>query len=572
MSFRKVLPILAAALVLVLGSVALATPADVIYSESQAEPVAPGITYEKTWEFTPAGWLKLHVLRADLSRSDVRADLLLPGAGLAASERLTQMAQRAGAVAAINGDFFFGRGFGTPIGPVVRDGELISSPSGRHDLAAFGLRRDGSALLERWNFQGSVTAPDGSTFTVAGFNKPGESYRELYAYDSGWGPQTPAGVTQGGLAAVVSGGRVTAVVPADDGVAIPAGATVLVGAGPAAEFITAHLPVGSAVELHLGTTPSWQDLAWALGGGSVLVQDGRIVPFTHEVKGTSPRSAVALSRDGRELLLVAVDGRQEESRGLTQTEWAALLLKLGAYQALNLDGGGSTTVLARLPGEAGAGLVNSPSGGGERPVGDGIGLFTSAPATALAGLTLKAADTRVVPKGHRTITVKGFDANYNPAPVDPAQLKWRVEPASLGTVKNGVFTAARSGRGKIVATLGAADGELPIQVIGPAYRLEVVPSQLALAPGQEAALAVYAGDAQGFRALLDPGDVTWQVLGKVGTAAVGKFTAASEPGSGALEARFGGLSARLLVSVGESEKPLLYFELLQGLSFAGYPQ
>lgn len=573
MSLRKVFPLLAAVLTLVaVAASALAAPGTVIYQENRVEPVAPGITYEQSWEFTPAGWLKLHVLRADLSRSDVRADLMLPSAGLAAGERLSQMAQRAGAVAAINGDFFFGRGFGTPIGPVVKAGELLSSPSGRQDLAAFGLRRDGSALLAHWSFQGSVVAPDGTSFSVAGFNKPGESYRELYAYDGRWGPTTPAGVTQDGLAAVVSGGRVTQLLPANGGVAIPAGATVLVGAGPAAEFLSVHLPVGSPVELHLSTTPSWQDLAWALGGGSVLVQDGRIVPFTHEVKGTSPRSAVALSRDGRELLLVAVDGRQEESRGLTQAEFAALLLKLGAYQALNLDGGGSTTVLARLPGEAAAGLVNRPSDGVERPVGDGIGLFTAAPQGELAGLTLKAADTRVVLQGRRSLTVKGFDANYNPVPVDMAELKWQVEPAGLGTVKDGVFTAARSGRGKIVARLGVASGELPIQVIGPAYRLEVAPAQLTLVPGQAAPLTVYARDGQGFRALLDPADVTWRVLGEVGTVAGGRLTAAGTPASGALEARFANLSARTLVSVGASEKPLLYFELLQGISFAGYPQ
>ncbi|MDK2856841.1 MAG: hypothetical protein PWQ41_485 [Bacillota bacterium] len=548
-----------------------AAASDVIFSEKKVEPVAPGITYESIWEFTPAGWLRIHLIRADLTRSYVQADLLLSAGGLATGEHLSQMAQRTGAVAAINGDFFFGRGFGTPIGPVVKDGELLSSPSGRRDLASFGLRRDGTSFLGYWTFQGSVVAGDGSSFPLAGYNKPGESYQKLYAYDSHWGKTTPSGITQGSLAAVVSGGQVVSLGPADGGVPIPAGSTILVGAGPAAEFLRTHLPVGSRVEIKMSTTPAWQDLAWALGGGTVLVENGRIVPFTHEVKGTSPRSAVAVTRDGRELLLVAVDGRQEESRGLTQAEWAGLLLKLGAYQALNLDGGGSTTVLARLPGETHAGLVNRPSEGSERSVGNGIGLFSSAPRGDLAGLVLAADDTNVPLKGRRTITVKGFDAAYNPVPVDNSKVRWSVEPASLGTIKDGVFLARASGQGKIKARLGPASGELSIRVIGPPYRLEPAPGQLALAPGQEATLKVYARDAQGFRALLDPADVSWRVLGEVGTFAGGKFKGAAKAASGALEARFGGLAARVLVSVGENEKPLLYFELLRGLSFAAYP-
>lgn len=558
-------------LLLTSGFAAGASPSDVIFQESKKEPVAPGITYEQIWQFTAAGWLKLHILRADLTRADVRADLLLPGGGLATGEPLSRMAERAGAVAAINGDFFFGRGFVAPLGPVVRDGRLISSPSLRSDLAAFGLRQDGGAVLDYWTFQGTVLAADGASFRLAGWNKPGETYRELYAYDEDWGRTTPAGVTRDGLAAVITGGRVTSLLPANGGVAIPRGATVLVGAGPAAEFLANHLPVGSQVTVTTTTTPARQDLAWALGGGSVLVRDGRVVPFTHEVKGTAARSAVGVTRDGRELLLVAVDGRQEESRGLTQVEWAGLLLELGAYQALNLDGGGSSTVLARLPGLTRAELVNVPSDGKERSLGNGIGLFSSAPQGELAGLVVTAADNRIVARGKRTLTVKGYDVNYHPVAIDLNKVKWTVEPASLGSVRAGVFTARTSGRGKIIARLGRAKGELPIQVTGPAIRLELTPQQVALPPGGETEISVYARDAQGYRALLEPGDVRWRVLGDVGSVAAGKFTARAEPGTGALEARFGTLSARTLVSVGEEEKTLLYFELLQGLSFASQP-
>lgn len=569
---RKWLSFLLLFMIFLVGTIpAEASTGEVIYYQSESTPVAPGISYEKIWQFTPAGWLKVHILRADLSARDVHADLLLSSGGLAKGETLSSMARNAGAVAGINADFFFGRGFGTPLGPVVREGELLTSPSARSDLMGFGLRQDGSAVLGRFSFAGQVVAADGSCSPLAAWNKPGESYREIYAYDKHWGEFTPQVPLPDALAAVVTDGIVTALEPAGNGVAIPAGSTVLVGAGPAAAFLAEHLVPGSAVQVIVSTNPTWQDLLWAVGGGTVLVKDGRIVPFTHEVKGNSPRSAVGLSQDGQELLLVAVDGRQEESRGLTQAEFASLLLDLGVYQALNLDGGGSTAVVARRPGESEAQLVNTPSEGVERSVGNGIGLFSSAPQGELSGLVLSAADTSVVLRGSRKVTVKGFDENFNAVPVNLEDVEWQVEPTGLGTVRDGVFSARRSGEGKIIAQVGRVKGELKITVVGAAERLELNPAKISLAPGESRDITVYARDEQGFKAQLEPEDVSWRVLGPVGEIKAGRLYAGSQPGTGALEARFGSARARALVSIGVGETPLLYFELTDGISFISHP-
>ena len=166
--------------VLTSGSFVWAQGADIIYRESSVEPVAPGVTYETTWQFTPAGWLKLHVIRADITKATVDTDLLLSAKGLNVTERLSEMAAGAGAVAAINGDFFFGRGSGAPLGLVVKDKEMLSTPSPRKDLAVFGLRPDGSAAVGSFSFQGQVTAGDGMSFPLVAWNKPGDSYSELY--------------------------------------------------------------------------------------------------------------------------------------------------------------------------------------------------------------------------------------------------------------------------------------------------------------------------------------------------------------------------------------------------------
>lgn len=570
---NKLLTAVAAALLLVLvsGGIVCAQEAEIIYKESKLEPVAPGITYETIWQFTPAGWLRIHVVRADISKPGVRSDLLLGKNGLNSTERLSEMAADAQAVAALNGDFFYGRGMGAPLGPVVTNGQLLSSPSLRKDLAVFGLGADNGVLVGSLSFQGQVNSFAGPSFPLAGWNKPGDSYRELYGFDSRWGSTTPAAVPEGSLAAVIRNGVVEELVPATGGVTIPLEAEVLIGAEVAAEFQSSYLTPGSRVEIDMSTTPSWEEFVWTLGGGTILIKDGQIVPFTHEVKGNSPRSAVGVSSDGRQLILAAVDGRQEESRGLTQAEWATLLLKLGVYQALNLDGGGSTTLLARLPGETGTAIVNKPSDIKERPVSNGIGIFSGAPKGKLAGLIITAEDKRVAPKATRLLSVKGYDANYNPVSVDINKVNWRVEPAQLGTMKGNVFTARSSGQGKVVATYGSIRAELDVEVIGPVVRLQLTPDKLTLAPDEEAVLTAVACDRLGRKALLVSEDVNWQVLGDIGSIEAGKIKAGSTAETGAVEARWGEVAVRALVTVGTHDIPLLYFEALDGISSAVYP-
>ena len=91
----------------------------------------------------------------------------------------------------------------------------------------------------------------------------------------------------------------------------------------------------------------------------------------------APRTAAGASRDGRRLYLVTVDGRSAKSVGLRTKEVAEMMRKLGVDDALNLDGGGSSTLVAREPGEQHVTVQNVPSDGSQRRVATGIGIFSS---------------------------------------------------------------------------------------------------------------------------------------------------------------------------------------------------
>jgi exopolysaccharide biosynthesis protein len=86
-----------------------------------------------------------------------------------------------------------------------------------------------------------------------------------------------------------------------------------------------------------------------------------------------PRTAIGIDRDTRQLLLLVIDGRQSFSRGYTMVELANLMTTLGAEDALNLDGGGSSTMVA-LDSTGLIGVRNSPSDGVERHVANALSI------------------------------------------------------------------------------------------------------------------------------------------------------------------------------------------------------
>jgi len=148
---------------------------------------------------------------------------------------------------------------------------------------------------------------------------------------------------------------------------------LLVGVGSAADGV-ARLKPGDVVTVTTRFLPDRGELRTLVGGWPRIVRGGVDVAaaadsvegtFPRFAAGRHPRSAVGFSRDSATLFLVAVDGRQTGSVGMTLVELAKAMIRLGVYDALNLDGGGSTALVV------GDTIVNKPSDQtGERPVGD----------------------------------------------------------------------------------------------------------------------------------------------------------------------------------------------------------
>ncbi len=322
------------------------------------------------------GPVSLHVLRVDPKRHRLRvARALNDGVG---RETVSSIARRHGALAAINGGFFAigGRYDGDPTGVLKIRGDWFSdAPSAR---AVLGWKEDGSrTLIGRVGVSCQLRAGQ-RILPVDGLNRS-RGRREAILYTWAF-HRTTLTDPDGEEILVDVDGLVTARRSGGDS-AIPPGGFAY-SLGPDSEPPDASvLKVGARAAMHCrpqatsgGSNEEWSSLDYLVGGTPVLLEEGLPAAEISDeqlasrfVKERHPRTAVGVREDGT-WVLVVVDGRQSDlSIGMTLLQMAGLLRELGCRTALNLDGGGSTTLF--VDGR----VVNSPSDFGvERPVSEAI--------------------------------------------------------------------------------------------------------------------------------------------------------------------------------------------------------
>ncbi|MFD5417925.1 phosphodiester glycosidase family protein [Streptomyces sp. NPDC127069] len=471
MSLRPLLPALLSTLLLAPAPAYAAAggPDDGIETARTTRQLAPGIRLESYDRLEADRWLRIDELVADLDpRTGVRAEYLGTGGGpVTLPEAAARYRPGPGrrVIAAVNGDFFDIRATGAPLGPGVGSGRLLHSASpGPGGGAAVGFGPDGAGRLLRLGLDGTVTLPGGRVHPLAGYNAAKPPAEGFAVYTADWGGKRLPALGPG-PAVELRDGRVVSAGPAP--VARPAPGTTLLtarGTGPAAAL--AALRPGDEVAVAARPLPaSGPAPVTALGGRGTLVAAGS--PLNHDGEGNNtaaPRTAVGLSRDGRRLSLVTVDGRQRDSGGLTLTALGALMRRLGAYEALNLDGGGSATLLAAHPGAGALTLENSPSDGQPRPVPNGLVLTAPAGPGPLAGFDVEPAGgaTRLFPGLTRTLTATPYDATLAPAAAAP---RWSTDRGRIG--QDGVYRADRPGPAVVRVAAGpGAPGKRPAGASG----------------------------------------------------------------------------------------------------------
>ena len=172
-------------------------------------------------------------------------------------------------------------------------------------------------------------------------------------------------------------GRVVSVAPTPGAGPIPAGTTVLLGRDAGADTLRG-LAVGDRAQVRERLAPTLSPIPYVFAvGGFPVLRDGEPLAGL-DTKTAATRTAAGFGDHGRTFYLLALDGSAESHAGLTIAELADVMHRLGADSAVNLDGGGSTTLVTRPPASPTPSVRNHPTGGTERPVPNAIGVFATA--------------------------------------------------------------------------------------------------------------------------------------------------------------------------------------------------
>jgi hypothetical protein len=335
----------------------------------------------------------------------VRLDLLYPGR-VAARATVSGLATAQGALAGVNGDFFNiteiqhpgVQATGASVGPAIAAGRALKAavpngqrfgpalPPGTTTEDVIGVGRDRRARLDRLTLDGEVTTPEGR-LPLGGLNQYALPVGSVGAFTEDWGSVSRVRATCGTdthraapcstdtYEVTVRHGEVVSTAGTPGSGPIDEGTTVLVGREAGARELRELFP-GEPVRIthRLRTTASPIPLRFAVGGYPIL-REGRPLPGLDD-RTAAIRTAAGIADGGRRLLLFTLDGSPEYRTGLTIAEVAAALRNLGADHAFSLDGGGSSTMVARTPGTDGVTVLNHPVAGAERAVPNGIGVFT----------------------------------------------------------------------------------------------------------------------------------------------------------------------------------------------------
>lgn len=467
--------------------------ANMTMTEQSRQPIASGVN-RIDYRWTPAkgnGTVNVHVIEVDLTNPYVQLNAMSgKGNTVANLSNVLNLAKENGAVAAVNADVFQtgSSSDNSPMGPQITSGTLMSGPMQLKGMYSFGVTKSKAASIDLYSFDGKLTAEDGSAFPIAGMNEsayrtePNNGYSHanaIYVYTSAWTAATrPKDSNTTPTEVLVRNGKVVQITKSGETLQMqpPADGYILRAHGTAAKFINEHLTVGSAVNADYSlvsqTTGQKIDTAsyqMMVGGHTILVENGKAAAFSRDISGVSGssavyRTAVGYTKDAKKVLMLTAEGTSTRN-GMTLKELQEAMVALGVWKGVDLDGGGSTTMVERPLGEFALKTAHPTTGGTYlRPVANGIGVFSTAPKGQLAGLMPGGANTLFIGQT-ADYSLKAYDTYYNPVDAGDLKPQWKAT-GSIGMFNGSTFTALKSGQGAIKASAAGVTGELPVNVIG----------------------------------------------------------------------------------------------------------
>ena len=446
--------------------------------------VGPGVVH-KHYVDAEMPW-NMNVLEVDLTNPYLSVETVKAGDAVVGRETTSSMAARSSrkehrVVGAVNADFYAEGG--VPIGAQIVRGELLKGP---YHYSTIGFDVNNKPMIAILDFSGSVHVNEHS-IAISGVNKSRDTdqlilYNRYFGSTTGtnqWGKELLIAPLEGWMVNDTLRYVVEKIENNTGSMAIPKGKAVLSAHGASISFFDTYVRSGDTLRLALSLKPAPDKLKELVGGFPRIVKNGKNCALKgyQEEGGLSsfatayhPRTSAGFNEDSTKLFLFVMDGRQDQlSRGMSLPELADFMIAQGVTEGINLDGGGSSTMVVA------AEIKNSPSDGSERAVANALLIISSAPQGPLRYLQIEPDSYTLFRGEKRRFSASGWDSLYNPVQLSADTLLYYVD-STLGTIDTqGYFTAtANGGDGFIYALYGELKDSAHVHIRGLSH-IELVP-------------------------------------------------------------------------------------------------
>ncbi len=477
-----------------------------VIEQTQEYTLIRGVEYKNIKGLYESGWQDVHIVTADLSEDHLSLEILKNKNGESYLERTTLSAENNDTVVAVNADFFAAKkgeaGRGSAVGVEIRDGKLYSSASVQESMnTLYKTFAETGFNIDSFVFDITLTAANGLQDKIKLINKY-DDLTGIVMYTSDWNDTSVGSI--GGIIeiAVDKDGKVLEKVTESEALKIPEDGYVLSAHMSYNTFLLDNVNVGDKIEIDIKSTPDYNKIETAVGGGGVLVRDGvAMTEFSHNVSGKNPRTAIGLDKTGTKMTFVVLDGRRTDARGMTQTELAELMVELGCYTALNFDGGGSSVMVVDEFSQKK--VVNTPSDGAVRNVTNSIGITSTLKGNApLKEIVIKAPKNAF--SGFKThIEAYGIDEYERRVELD-GKITYKTDN---GKISNGVLVPEKSGTATITVTSGEKSAQAKISVLDAPHEIKFTSDKYEIKSGSTITPELLAYDENGKTASIDLSDV-----------------------------------------------------------------
>ena len=531
--------------------------------------VGPGVT--QYHQIIDSGPWNINIIKIDIQNPWLKFQSVKAGDKLMAFEKTSSMAARNNfeehkVVAAINGDFY-NTSTGEQIGSQVANGQLLKVTN---DWLNIAFNIDKNPIIGMQNFSGSIITND-SIKSISGVNKV-RNADEIIFYNSFYGSSTSTN-QYGTEVRVIPIDNwlvndtirciVDTVVTGIGNMVIGNNKAVLSGHGISGAFLVNNLFKDDTIKVALNLNPALSKIEQLIGGNTWLVQNGIV---NQDNGDRHPRTSVGFNQDSTQFFMFVVDGRQPGlSVGMSYKELGDYMKTWGVHNGLNLDGGGSSTMVVR------GSIVNSPSDiGGERSVANSLLLISTAPTGPLEYIRIHPKEVFALGGSSVNLAASGFDQYFNPVNIASGSLVWSCDPA-IGTItQNGVFIAAfDTVSGYIFATVGEIKDSALVH-LAKISEIFLEPNPVILQPGQSQQMTATAYDNYNNQILLQQTDFQWTVTGGLGTISNSGYFTATNTGNGEIIAEIDSISGFVPLTVGTSATIMIDdFSDLSGYTLTG---